>query len=139
MTSCTATVTQTGTGTATATATSTASATGTRPPGRPQLQPEESSSSELAPGAVLVFTLAYGNVGNGAATGVTLSDTVPPLTVFNAGASTAGWSCADASPPGTVCTHPLADLPPGGQGSLLFAVTAGAKVLRRLLAAVDRA
>ncbi|MEQ1862398.1 MAG: SdrD B-like domain-containing protein, partial [Chthoniobacteraceae bacterium] len=49
-------------------------------------------------GQTLAYTLNYQNTGNQDATGVTLRETVPAGTFFNAGASTAGWTlAADAS------------------------------------------
>lgn len=118
----TPTVTPTRTPTNTPTQTPTATPTDTRPP---SLQISKTSESAVAPGATLIFTLKYTNVGGSTATSVMLTETVPDNTVFNAAASTPGWSCADGSPPTTVCTLSVPDLAPGAMQSVLFAVTAG--------------
>lgn len=49
------------------------------------------------PGGTVAYTLNYANNGNQGATGVTLSETVPANATFNAGASTAGWSCVPST------------------------------------------
>jgi uncharacterized repeat protein (TIGR01451 family) len=75
------------------------------------------------PGETISYTLTYTNAGNQDAAGVTISDTVPANTGFNAGASTGGWSCADGSPAGTVCELFVGSLAGnGGSGSVVFAV-----------------
>ena len=61
-------------------------------------------NATATPGGVVVYTLSYTNAGNSLATGVVITETVPPNARFNAASSTAGWSCADASPTGVVCT-----------------------------------
>ena len=76
------------------------------------------------PGGTLVYTLSYQNVGNQIATGVVISDTVPANTVFNPGASTAGWTCAPNNNPGSVCSFTVGDVAGAGAGgSVDFAVT----------------
>ena len=75
------------------------------------------------PGGTIVYTLNYTNTGNQGATGVVLSETVPANTTFNAGASSAGWSCATGSPAGTSCTLSVGGLNAGNSGSRTFAVT----------------
>lgn len=59
--------------------------------------------SAVAPGSTTVYTLGVSNVGDQAAAMVRVLETVPADTTFNAGLSTAGWTCADASPAGTPC------------------------------------
>jgi uncharacterized repeat protein (TIGR01451 family) len=86
------------------------------------LQISKTTTSSGGPGAVVVYTLSFRNVGGSTATGVVLGETVPDRTVFHAAASSPGWSCADGSPPGTACTLAVPNLPPGGMGSALFAV-----------------
>ena len=49
--------------------------------------------ASVAPGGTVVYTLFYDNNGNQGATGVVLTETVPANTTFNAGASSAGWTC----------------------------------------------
>ena len=118
----TATGTRTGTATVTATGTQTATSTPTRTPGPPVLQIRKTAPSSTAPGATLVYTLTYSNVGGSTATSVTITETVPGHTTFNAAASTSGWSCPDGSPPATVCTLLVPNVPPGGNGIVKFAV-----------------
>jgi uncharacterized repeat protein (TIGR01451 family) len=75
------------------------------------------------PGDTVAFDLALANDGNQEATGVTLVETVPADTSFNAAASTPGWSCSDGSPAGTSCNLGLGALAGGGAGgSAVFAV-----------------
>ncbi len=75
------------------------------------------------PGQNITYTLTYANIGNKGATGVVLNETVPANTTFNAGASTAGWSCA-AITAGSACTFPVGALAGGGAGgSVTFTVT----------------
>jgi uncharacterized repeat protein (TIGR01451 family) len=87
------------------------------------VQISKTSEAIVAPGATLVYTLDYGNVGGMTATGVMITETVPASTTFNAAASSPGWSCPNGSPAGTICTHAVPDIPPDGTGTLLFAVT----------------
>jgi uncharacterized repeat protein (TIGR01451 family) len=111
------------TATSTGTRTETRTQTPTHTPGPPILQISKTSASSVAAGATVVYTLSYSNVGGTTATGVTITETVPAHTTFNAAASTSGWSCSDGSPPATVCTLAVPNLPPGGHGTALFAVT----------------
>ncbi len=74
-------------------------------------------------GGVIKYTLTYTNLGNSDSSGVTVIETVPDNTVFNAGESTSGWSCPDGSPAGTVCTYTVGGLTAGGSGSIIFAVS----------------
>ena len=88
-----------------------------------------------------MYTILFSNIGAGTATDVVITETVPNHTRFEAAASEPGWSCADGSPPGTTCTHGAPDLPPGGSGSLLFAVRvdnpAGAVAIRNSVVITD--
>jgi uncharacterized repeat protein (TIGR01451 family) len=74
--------------------------------------------ASVAPGGTVTYTLTYSDVGGKPATGTVLSETVPANTLFNAGASTAGWSCV-----GTACTLALGTIAAGGGGTAAFAVT----------------
>jgi uncharacterized repeat protein (TIGR01451 family) len=96
--------------------------TATFTPGQPVLEIGKTTDSPLVAGGTIVYTIAYGNVGSGTATSVVITETVPAHTRFAAGASSPGWSCPDASPPGTTCMRAVPDLAPGGQGTLTFAV-----------------
>ena len=89
------------------------------PPPSPGLSLTKSDGgATVAPGATISYTLSFQNTGNVALSGVTLTDTIPADTTFNAGASTAGWNCG-VSP----CTFDLGTLAPGTSGSAVFAVT----------------
>ena len=79
-------------------------------------------------GASFAYGLDYANVGNEDATGVTISETVPADTTFDAAGSTPGWSCADNSPAGTVCSFAVGALAVGGTGSVDFGLTVNASV-----------
>ena len=81
------------------------------------------AGATATPGGTLVYTLAYTNTGDQGASGVTLTETVPLHTTFNAGASTAGWSCSNNAPAGSVCTLAVGALAAGNAGSATFAVT----------------
>ncbi len=79
--------------------------------------------ASAVPGGVVSYTLTITNVGNQGATGVEITDTVPVYAIFNAANSTAGWSCANGDPAGTVCTFNYGSLAAGASGSVTFAVT----------------
>uniref|UniRef100_A0A7C4Q3F5 Sortase n=1 Tax=Bellilinea caldifistulae TaxID=360411 RepID=A0A7C4Q3F5_9CHLR len=89
----------------------------------PDLAIEKSDGgSSAVPGGVIVYTLTYRNNGNGAASGVVITETVPAHTTFMAGLSSPGWSCADGSVGGTTCTYTIGTLASGSNGTLTFAV-----------------
>ncbi|MCW5888553.1 MAG: DUF11 domain-containing protein, partial [Anaerolineales bacterium] len=75
------------------------------------------------PGDDIDYTLSYVNNGNADATGVVITETVPDYTTFNAALSTVGWSCANGSPAGTVCTFPLGTIASGASATVNFVVT----------------
>jgi large repetitive protein len=77
------------------------------------------------PEQTIVYTINYGNAGNQEALSVVLIEKVPTFTFFEAGASSAGWSCADGSPAGTECILAIGTLQPGENGTRYFAVTVG--------------
>jgi uncharacterized repeat protein (TIGR01451 family)/fimbrial isopeptide formation D2 family protein len=84
---------------------------------------KSAGAASAAPGGALTFTLAYTNVGNIAATGVRITETVPANTTFSAAASAPFvWSCADGSPAGTTCVLVVGAVAGGGGGSAQFAV-----------------
>jgi CSLREA domain-containing protein len=85
---------------------------------------KDDANATVLPGGTVVYTLAYTNSGNQGATGVVLTETVPAGTVFNPGASTAGWTCAPNGNAGSSCTLAVGSLNGGGaSGSANFAVT----------------
>ncbi|MEZ4511881.1 MAG: Ig-like domain-containing protein [Chloroflexota bacterium] len=65
---------------------------------------KEDGGVMAAPGDVLVYHLSVQNSGATAALNTIFRETVPANTSFNAASSTAGWSCSDGDPAGTVCT-----------------------------------
>jgi len=105
----------------------------TAAPGDPTLTPlvaapdlalaKSDGGASVVPGGTVAYTLSFSNVGNQGATGVALGETVPANAIFNAGASTAGWSCADGSPGGTACALAVGSLAAGASGNATFAVT----------------
>ena len=76
----------------------------------------------VIPGDTIAYTLTYTNTGNQGATGVVLMETVPGGTSFDAGSSTAGWSCVPDGQAGSTCTLAVGSVVAGGQGSATFAV-----------------
>jgi uncharacterized repeat protein (TIGR01451 family) len=89
---------------------------------------KDDAGATASPGEVVSYALGYANGGTQGSTGVEITDTVPAHTVFAAGSSSAGWSCADGAPAGTVCTLGIGFLPVGGGGSATFAVRAAASL-----------
>jgi uncharacterized repeat protein (TIGR01451 family) len=78
----------------------------------------------VSPGGSILYTLAFANDGVGGATGVTITDTVPAHTAFDAAASTPGWVCTPDASAGSVCTFNVGAVAGGGAGgSVIFAVT----------------
>lgn len=81
-----------------------------------------------SPGDTYAYTLDIDNVGNVDATGVVVTDTVPPFTTFNPAASSAGWVCAPDNNAGSICTYNIGNLAGGADVSLTFAVTVDASL-----------
>lgn len=79
----------------------------------------------VLPGALLPFTLTVSNTGNQDLGAAALSETVPALSSFDAGASDGRWACA-ASTAGSACTLPLAGVAAGSSQTVVFAVRAAA-------------
>ena len=89
----------------------------------PDLRIEKSDGGISAvPGGTISYTLNYWNDGNGQATGVVITETVPAHTTFNATASSPGWSCADGAAAGTICTLNIGSFAAGANGNVTFAV-----------------
>jgi uncharacterized repeat protein (TIGR01451 family) len=76
------------------------------------------------PGGTIVYTLNYANTGNRDAAGVLITETIPANTIFDFGASTAGWVCVPNDVADSLCTIFVGDVARGGSGSVTFAVTA---------------
>src|SRR5204862_2888934 len=76
----------------------------------------------------VVYTLTYTNNGSQGATGVTLTDTVPANTTFNATNSMSGWSSADGDLAGTVRTFTVGAVAARASSSADFAVDVAASV-----------
>jgi hypothetical protein len=90
--------------------------------GAPMLKLAKSLQSGTgAPGATLVYQLAVSNTGNQDSGPLTIDETVPANTSWNAGASAPGWACAGTAP-GSSCTLQLANVPSGGSATTLYAV-----------------
>ncbi len=81
-----------------------------------------------SPGTTIVYNLNYANVGVAQATGVTLSETVPVGTTFNAGASASGWVCESNGSAGARCTLNIGTVAVGATGQRAFAVTVDSTV-----------
>src|SRR5204862_428668 len=92
--------------------------------GAPDLSLTKSDAgASVAPGGTVSYALAYSNTGNRGASGVVLTETVPANTIFNAGASTAGWSCTPNNNAGSTCTLAVGTVAGSGGASAIFAVT----------------
>ena len=80
--------------------------------------------TEAEPGDTIAYDLDWSNTGGSPATGVTLAETVPAHTTFDATSSTSGWSCADGAPAGTACTFTIGSVSAApASGTVTFAVT----------------
>jgi len=77
--------------------------------------------TEAKPGNVLRYTIKIFNTGNQDASPVTVTDTVPANSVFDAVNSTAGWSCAPNNSAGSMCTFPAGTLAAGDHATVVFA------------------
>jgi uncharacterized repeat protein (TIGR01451 family) len=79
-------------------------------------------STTVDPGSPLVYTFDYTVGAPGPAEDVTITDTVPVGTAFNAGASTAGWTCTPDASAGSSCVLALGTLAENATGTVQFAV-----------------
>jgi uncharacterized repeat protein (TIGR01451 family) len=90
----------------------------------PDLQlSKDDGGVSAAPGDVIYYLLSYSNNGDQAATGVTLTETVPAHTTFNPGGSAVGWNCLPDNNAGSTCTLDLDVLEIDEEGTATFAVT----------------
>ena len=97
--------------------------TGTGPTGAanaPNLVVWQSGPDSVVGGELVTYNIDFSNLADplnnpspSDATGVVITDVVPPLTTFSAADSAPGWSCPDGSPAGTVCTLPIGSVPAG--------------------------
>jgi LPXTG-site transpeptidase (sortase) family protein len=76
------------------------------------------------PGGLVIYTLTYANIGNRAATGVVIEETLPANSTFDVSNSDPGWICTN--PP--ACTNyqlsigPLGAAPAGGTAAFAVVV-----------------
>ncbi|HEY0780820.1 MAG TPA: IPTL-CTERM sorting domain-containing protein, partial [Thermoanaerobaculia bacterium] len=85
--------------------------------------------ASVGPGGTVTYTLTYANTGSIGATGVMITETVPANTTFNAGASTAGWSCTPNGNAGGTCKLTVGGLAAGsGNQTATFAVNVASPV-----------
>lgn len=83
------------------------------------------ADATVSAGDSVVYTLTPSNDGWADASGVTITETVPVHTTFDAGSSSAGWSCPDGAVAGTTCTYTVGTIAARSTGSSVsFAVTA---------------
>jgi uncharacterized repeat protein (TIGR01451 family) len=92
------------------------------------------SSGTASPGATLTFKLNVSNSGNQGLLAVSLNESVPPNSSFNASQSSPGWSCTPGAAAGATCTLALGTLQAGAALERTFAVD----VINPLPAGVDR-
>jgi uncharacterized repeat protein (TIGR01451 family) len=69
----------------------------------------------------LAYTIAFTNTGEQSASGVVLTETVPAMTTFNSGQSTAGSGCSGATS-GSSCRYSAGVVSGFGGGQIVFAV-----------------
>jgi fimbrial isopeptide formation D2 family protein/uncharacterized repeat protein (TIGR01451 family) len=75
------------------------------------------ASLPVGHGGPLTYTLTYTNVGNFAAPGVTITETLPAGTTFNAMLSPAGWNCVAST-----CTYSVGEVAVNISGTVKFVV-----------------
>ena len=74
----------------------------------------------VATGNTVTYTINYGNNGTQGATGVVITETLPPGSTFNAAGSTAGWT--ETAPGSGVYEFNVGALISGATGSITFSV-----------------
>lgn len=92
--------------------------------GQPDIQISKSDGGlSTTPNGTIMYTLTYTNAGNVAVSNVTITETVPAATTFNAADTLPFvWIC-DGVTPGSTCTANVGTVQPGMSGSVRFAVT----------------
>jgi uncharacterized repeat protein (TIGR01451 family) len=83
---------------------------------------KDDGGAGTVPGGTVAYTLAYQNTGTQGAAGVVLTETVPAGSTFDAGASTAGWTCVPDGNAGSTCTLAVGAVAASAGGSATFAV-----------------
>lgn len=103
---------------------------------------KELASGQPVPGATIVYSITAQNTGNRASPPITLTETVPEHTTFDANASSPVWQCSAA--PLATCTLFVGPLNGGGESlTRLFAVRvnlplpAGARDIRNTACAEE--
>ena len=92
--------------------------------GNPQMIIQKRAGDLMVqPGAQIVYTLVYTNVGVFEATNVFINELVPENTTFVTEASSPGWQCVQATP-GSLCTYAVGTVPAQtvGAAPLIFTV-----------------
>ncbi|MBL6980715.1 MAG: sortase [Anaerolineales bacterium] len=81
----------------------------------------------FATGGLMVYGITYQNTGTGPATGVKITETVPPNTSFDLTNSSSGWvvsgtttPCADNAAAGTVCDYSIGQLNRGAAAQTIY-------------------
>jgi len=77
----------------------------------------------VQPGDSYTYTIFYTNVGNQAASGVTLTETIPAYTTADLAASDPGWTCPSGVSAGSVCELTVGALSVGSSGTVTLTVT----------------
>ena len=81
---------------------------------------KDDGNSVVIAGDTVTYTINYGNNGSQGATGVLLTETLPPGSTFNAAGSTAGWT--ETAPGSGVFEFNVAALAAGTGGTITFSV-----------------
>ncbi|HVZ81067.1 MAG TPA: DUF11 domain-containing protein [bacterium] len=81
-------------------------------------------SGPVTQGQVITYTLTYGNSGPGLASGVTVTDPIPPGTSFVPGSQTSSPSMPNTFVSGGQVGWSIGNLPAGASGTLSFQVRA---------------
>ena len=91
---------------------------------------KDDGETTVTPGSTISYTINYYNNGNGDASGVEITETVPTYTNFSSADSTSGWSCSGSGDAGDTCTFSLGTLrgDNADDGSITFAVTMDSSV-----------
>lgn len=74
------------------------------------------------PSGTVIYTLTIANTGNQDTANLVLGETVPANSTFNAGSSTAGWTCLPDGSAGSACSITLGTLAGGSNSPVAFAV-----------------